>query len=76
VKANGACPTDGRMILGLLRRAHRASQKLDDFGLLKVIDEVGATGVPIGANAVELALELTHEQDLRDLITLGTISGV
>ena len=32
-KANSAWPTDGRMILGLLRRAYRASQKLEDFGL-------------------------------------------
>ena len=35
-KANSAWPTDGRMILGLLRRAFRASQKLEDFGLLNV----------------------------------------
>lgn len=45
-------------------------------GLLKVIDEVGEAGVPIGTNAVELALELTHEQDLRDVISLRTISGI
>lgn len=31
--ANSAWPTDGRMLLGLLRRAFRASQKLSDFGL-------------------------------------------
>ncbi len=33
VKANSAWPTDGRLLLGLLRRAFRASQKLEDFGL-------------------------------------------
>ena len=36
VKANSAWPTDGRMLLGLLRRAFRASQKLEDFGLANV----------------------------------------
>lgn len=36
VKANSAWPTDGRMLLGLLRRAFRASQKLEDFGLPNV----------------------------------------
>ena len=36
VKANSAWPTDGRILLGLLRRAFRASQKLEDFGLPNV----------------------------------------
>ena len=35
-KANSAWPTDGRMLLGLLQRAFRASQKLEDFGLPNV----------------------------------------
>ena len=36
VKANSAWPTDARMLLGLLQRAFRASQKLEDFGLRNV----------------------------------------
>lgn len=35
-QANSAWPTDGRMLLGLLRRAFGASQKLEDFGLANV----------------------------------------
>jgi len=33
VRANSAWPTDGRLLSGLLQRAFRASQKLQDFGL-------------------------------------------
>jgi len=33
VKANSAWPTDGKMLIGLLGRAHRLGQKLHHFGL-------------------------------------------
>lgn len=36
VRANSAWPTDGRILLGLLDRAFRASQKLHEFGLSDV----------------------------------------
>ena len=36
VAANSAWPTDGRMLLGLLRRLFGASQKLDTFGVANV----------------------------------------
>ena len=36
VEANSAWPTDGRLLLGLLGRAFRASQKLQTFGLANI----------------------------------------
>ena len=36
VQANSAWPTDGRTLLGLLRRAFHVTQQLEDFGLPNV----------------------------------------
>lgn len=36
VEANSAWPTDGRLLLGLLRRAFGASQKLETFGVANI----------------------------------------
>jgi len=63
----------GEFAIGNLRKAGMSSHYTS--GLLRVIDEVGSTDEPIGARAVELALELTGERDLEVLIAKRTESA-